>query len=125
MDYLFTLPKAVIPYYARDMIIYLVSDAAYLVLPEARNHGAMLYKSPTSSPPSKPNGHVHLMVKTIHDVPASASEAKIGGIFVGAHEAVPILNTLIELGHPQPASQAPLLKPTTSMPMIFSQHRFV
>jgi len=36
MDYLFTHPKAVIHFNASDMILSLVSDAAYLVLPDAR-----------------------------------------------------------------------------------------
>jgi len=53
--------------------------------------------------PSSPMG-VHVLVKTIHGVPASAPEAKTDGIFIGAQEAVPILDTLIELGHPQPPS---------------------
>jgi len=37
MDCLFTHPKAVIQYYASDMTLSLVSDVAYLVLPDARN----------------------------------------------------------------------------------------
>jgi len=36
MDYLYTHPKAIIHLTASDMILYLVLDAAYLVLPEAR-----------------------------------------------------------------------------------------
>jgi len=112
MDYLFTHPKAVIRYYASDMVLSLISDAAYLVLPGARSRCATLYtlsNAPTSKPPSiKPNGPVHVLVKTIRGVPASASEAETGGIFLGAQEAVPILNTLIELGHPQPPSGTPI-----------------
>jgi len=110
MDYLFTHPKAVIWYYASDMVLSLISDAAYLVLPDARSGCAMLYtlsNAPTSKPPSiKPNRPVHVLVKTIHGVPASASEAEMGGIFIGAQEAVPMLNTLIELGHAQPLLNA-------------------
>jgi len=57
-----------------------------------------------------PNHHptVHVLVKTIGGVSASASEAETGGIFIGAQEAVPILNTLIELGHPHPPSGTPI-----------------
>jgi len=32
----------------------------------------------------------------------------MGGIFIGAQEAAPLLNTLIELGHPQPPSSTPI-----------------
>jgi len=36
--------------------------------------------------------------------PSFASEAKTGGIFIGAQEAIPILNMFIKLVNPQPAS---------------------
>jgi len=42
MDSLFTHPKAVIQYHTSDMILYLISEAAYLVLPDSRIHFAML-----------------------------------------------------------------------------------
>jgi len=94
------------------MIISLISDAACLVLPDARSRCAMLYtlSNATNSKPSyiKPNGPVHVLVKTIHGVPTSTSEAEMGGIFIGAQKAVPILNTLIKLGHPQPPSGTPI-----------------
>ena len=108
MDYLFTHPKEFIQYYASDMILSLISNAVYLALPDARSCCATLYTlydAPTSKPPSiSPNGLVHVLGKTIHGVPASASEAEMGGILISAQEAVPILNTLFELGHPQPPS---------------------
>jgi len=124
IDYLFTHPKAVIRYYASDMVLSLISDAAYLVLPDARSRCATLYtlsNAPTSKPPSiNPNGPVHVLVKTIRGVPASASEAETGGIFISAQEVVPILNTFIELGHPQPPPpRAHLLKQTILLPMTF------
>ena len=87
MDYLFSHPKAVIWYYASDMILSLISDAACLVLPDSRSRCAMLYtlsNAPTSKPPFiKPNGPVQVLLKTIHGVPASASEADTVGIFIG------------------------------------------
>jgi len=83
------------------MVLYLISNAAYLVLPDARSHCATLYtlsNAPMSKPPSiKPNGPVHVLVKNIRGVPASASEAKTGGIFISAQEAVPIFKQTILL----------------------------
>ena len=35
---------------------------------------------------------------------SSAAEAELGALFLNAQEAVPIRNTLEELGHPQPAT---------------------
>jgi hypothetical protein len=43
LDYLYSHPDATIRYYASDMILYVVSDAAYLVLPKARSHCAGIY----------------------------------------------------------------------------------
>ena len=42
MDYLHTNPDAVI-YHASDIIIKIVSDAAFLVLPQARSQSAAIY----------------------------------------------------------------------------------
>jgi len=82
MDYLYTHPKAT---------LYTLTEIS------------------TSEPPTiKSNGPVHVQVKTIHGVPASASEADTAGIFLGAQEAVPMLNTLVELGHPQPSHGTPI-----------------
>jgi len=88
------------------MILSLVTDAAYLVLPDLRCYYATLYTlaNPTTSrqPCFKPKWPVQILVKTICDVPASASEAETGDIFIGLQEAVPAINTLIEIGRPQP-----------------------
>ena len=56
----------------------------------------------------KLNGPIHDLVKTIHGFPASASEAETVGIFIGAQESVPIINTLVVPGHPQPALDMPI-----------------
>jgi len=103
IDYSYTHPKAVMCFNSSGMILSLVLDAAYLVLPDARSRCATLYTLTdiaTSDPPTiKSIGHA--LVKTICGVPASVSEAETIGIFMGAQEAVPMLNTLVELGHPQ------------------------
>ena len=112
LDYLATYPNAIICYYASDMILYIVTDAAYLVLPNARSRCAGLYflsNLPTTNPPRpKPNGAIHVLCKTIRVVPASAAEAETGGLFLNGQEAVPIITALKELGHPQPTAGTPL-----------------
>jgi hypothetical protein len=64
----------------------------------------------TGDPPSpKPNGAAHVLCKTLKGVPASASEAEMGGLFLNAQEAgVPIITSLEEMGHKQPATGTPL-----------------
>jgi hypothetical protein len=112
MDYLATHPNATIRYYASDMVLYTVSDAAYLVLPNARSRcSGLFYLSniPTTNPPNpKPNGPVHVLCKTIRTVAASAAEAETGGLFLNGQEAVPIITALEEMGHKQPPTGTPL-----------------
>jgi len=49
-----------------------------------------------------------VLVKTNRGVPASTSESETAIIFLSAQGAVPILNTLVELGHPQPSRGTPI-----------------
>jgi hypothetical protein len=112
LDYLATHPNAVIRFYASDMILHVVSDAAYLVLPNARSRCAGLYylgnNSTTDPPTSAFNGPVHVLCKTIRGVPASAAEAETGALFLNGQEAIPIRTALAEMGHPQPSTGTPL-----------------
>jgi hypothetical protein len=114
LDYLATHPDATIRYNASDMILSVCSDAAYLVLPNARSRAAGLFfladrQGATNTPPApKPNGPVHVLCKTLRTVAASASEAETGALFLNAQEAVPMITALQEMGHPQPPTGTPL-----------------
>ena len=112
LDYLSTHPEATIRFYASDMILHVIADAAYLVLPNARSRCAGLYflsdVSTTTPPNPRLNGAVHVLCKTIRGVPSSAAEAETGGLFINAQEAVPIKIALEEMGHPQPTTGTPL-----------------
>jgi hypothetical protein len=114
LDYLSTHPDATIRYHASDIVLAVCSDAAYLVLPNARSRAAGYFfltnlPSATNSPPSpKLNGDVHVLCKTIGTVAASVSEAETGSLFLDAQEAVPMHTALAEMGHPQPSSGTPL-----------------
>jgi hypothetical protein len=112
LDYLATYPNAVIRYYASDMILCIVADAAYLVLPNSRCRSAGLYflsNILTTNPPKpKTNGSVHVLCKTIRGIPASAAEAETGCLFLNGQEAIPIITALEEMGHNQPPIGTPL-----------------
>jgi hypothetical protein len=127
LNYLTTYPNATIRYYASDMILHIVADAAYLVLPKARSRCAGLYylsNMPTTDPPqAKPNGPVHVLCKTIRGVPASAAEAETGGLFLNGQEAIPLCTALEEMGHNQPIPLVPRLKQTIPRHMTFSRHK--
>jgi hypothetical protein len=128
LDYLATHPNAIIRYYASDMILCMVADAAYLVLPDARSRCAGLYfltDYPTTDPPKpKMNGAVHVLCKTLRGVPASAAKAETGGLFLNGQEAVPIITALEEMGPTCSLPKAHHLRPTTPLPMIFSKPRY-
>jgi hypothetical protein len=112
MDYLATHPDAVIRFYASGMCLCIVSDAAYLVFPDARSRCAGLFflsNHSTATPPqTATNGAFHALCKTIRGVPASAADAKTIGLFVNAQEAIPMITALEEMGHKQPLTGTPL-----------------
>ncbi len=88
LDYLATHPDATIRYYASDMILAICSDAAYLVLPNARSRAAghfFLTDLPgaASNPPQpKPNGPIHVLCKTLRGVKSSSAEAETASHFL-------------------------------------------
>ena len=87
------------------MILYIESDAAYLVLPQARSRVDRIFclsSATTGRPPL--NYTIQVICKTLQNVVSSASEAETGGIFIGGQQAVPIITALSELNHRQPAS---------------------
>jgi hypothetical protein len=103
---------SVIRYHASGMVLYIHSDASFLSESRARSRAAGHYflskkpldptQPPTNIPPL--NGPIHTLCKIIDVVVGSASEAEIGAGYLNGQEAVPIINTLTELGHNQPAT---------------------
>lgn len=110
LDYAATYPNAVIRYHASDMILHVDTDAAYLVLPKARSRIAGHYFLSNHPPPipvmpkPRPNGPIHTECQTLKTVVSSAAEAECGGLYLNAQTAIPIRDTLIAIGHPQPAT---------------------
>ena len=65
LDYLHTYPNAKIRFYRSDMILYVDSDAVYLVAEKAKSHIAGYYycsnKTPPNTKPNPPlNGPIHI-----------------------------------------------------------------
>jgi hypothetical protein len=108
LDYAATYPTAIIRYHASDMALHIDSDAAYLVLPNARSRYAGHYFLSDYPPPlpakptPKPNGSILTICKTIRGVMASAAETETGGVYGNAQEAIACRISLCALGHPQP-----------------------
>ena len=110
MDYLHTHPDAVIRLHASNMILYIESDAAYLVLPQARSCVARIfYLSNATAGRPLLNGAIQVICRTLQNVVSSVAEGKIGDIFIGGQKPVPIITSLSKLNHPQPASRTRIL----------------
>jgi hypothetical protein len=110
LDYAVTYPLAIIRYHASNMALHVGSNAAYLVLPNAHSRYAGHYILSDTPPPSpvmptpKPNGPILTICKTIWGVMTSAAEAKTGGVYGIAQEAIACCILLRALGHPQAAT---------------------
>jgi hypothetical protein len=102
LDYAATYPNAKIRYHASDMQLQVDSDAAYLVLPQAKSrYAGYFYLGSKHSTQGKLNGSILVPCKSIRSVVASAAEAETGGLFYNDQEAVIIKQSLEALDHPQ------------------------
>ena len=104
LDYVATHPNAVIWYHKSDMILHVDSDAAYLVLPQARSHLAghyFLSTNPGLTRTVPPNGPILTECCTIKNVVASSAEAETSALFLNSQAALPIRYLLKHIGHPQ------------------------
>jgi hypothetical protein len=110
LNYAATHSDAVIRYTSSDMILKLHSDASYLSEPEARSRaGGFHYLGNNQpiiagAPPEPLNGAILVVSNIMKVVVASAAEAELGALFFNGQEATTLRTTLLELGHPQPAT---------------------
>ena len=105
MDYLHTYPNTYIRFYAREMILHVDSDAAYLVATKARRRIAgyfHLSDHPNITKYPKLNGAKLVECKTPRHMVYSSSESKVSGIYHNSGIAIPIRQTIQDLNHPQP-----------------------
>ena len=107
LDYIATYPNATIHFTKSNMILYVDSNAAYLVLPNARSrYAGHFYLNNTPQNPTCPrpprNCPIHTECKAIRSVVASAAEAETTGVFGNSEIAIPIRRALEALDHPQP-----------------------
>ena len=106
MDYLATCPNTKLRYYAGDMKFQVESDAAYLVLPNAKSRVAghfylLAFHNPNKAYPQTYNAPIHTECYTLKNVVLSAAEAECGGIFHNCIVTIRICNALEGMGHPQ------------------------
>ena len=95
LNYCASNPEAEKLYKASDMILFIDSDAAYLVAPEARSRaGGFFYLGNKNG--NMINGSILILATVIKQVMASAAEAEIAGLFLNVRLAIPIQTALIE-----------------------------
>ena len=86
------------------MILTAHSDAAYLNASKACSRaGAHIMLSEDNPIPSY-NGPILTLAQIIKFVASSAAEAELAGLYICAKEMVPLHNSLVEMGWPQPKS---------------------
>ena len=86
------------------MILHIDSNAAYLFESGARSRaGRFFYLGNKNG--KLINGFILILAKVIKFVMSSAAEAEIAALFMNAKLAVPLQQTLIEMGHLQPATK--------------------
>jgi hypothetical protein len=106
-------PSVSIKYFASDMCLYWISDAAYL---SERRSGSRFggigycgdkpppHLKPGDGPPSFVNGVLHAVSVRSDVQVASAGEAEFGALFTNGKQAVEIRHILAALGYPQGAT---------------------
>ena len=126
LDYCATNPEATVLYQASDMILQNHSDAAYLVVTEARSRAGeyTLFRNKDEKPKIN-NGPISIIAKVIKHVMASADEAEIATVFMNARDQLPLRTTCAEIGYPQPATPMRMDNNTASgiINGIFKQDR--
>ena len=88
------------------MHLWIHTDSSYLNEPKARSRYFHLSNKPRlpikpADPPPPLNAPILVNSKVIPNVMSSAQEAETGMGFLNARDAVPIRQTLQEMGHPQ------------------------
>jgi len=104
LDYAATNPNAVLTYRRSNMNLAIHSDASYLSEREARSRaGGNHFLSENIEDPQL-NGSVLNISQIIKSVMSSSAEAETGALYLNATTAIPMRQTLEEMGHPQARS---------------------
>ena len=104
LDYVATYPSDGTTYRASHMILAAHSDASFLNESKSRSRaGAHIFLT-EDEPIPRFNGAILTIAQIIKFVMASAAEAELAALFITAREMVPLRQTLIEMGWPQPKS---------------------
>ena len=95
-----TCPNGKLRFHASDMVLHVDSEAAYLVLPNAKSRIAGFFHL-VDATPTFINAPILITCKTLKNVVSSAAEAETGGLFINGQETINIRRILQAINHPQ------------------------
>ena len=104
LDYVATYPNGGILFRASGMVFAGHSDAAHLNVSKALSRAGAHIMISEDTPVPTSNGPVLTVAQIIKFFMSSAAKSKIAGLFICSKAMVPIRNTLIKMGWPQPKS---------------------
>ena len=84
MDYAANYLNVFVRFHASDMILYIDTDAAYLVLPKARSRLAGYFYISNTTKSNTLNGVILIECKTINHVVSSTAEVETSATFHNA-----------------------------------------
>ena len=102
--YCATNPNLIIRFTRSEIIIRIHSDTSYLSITKAwsRATGFFYVSDDSETPPL--NGTIYVVCTILKNDMAFAAKLETGVVFVNCNENIVIRQTLIEMGHPQPAT---------------------
>ena len=104
LEYVATYPDDVILFRKSDMILAAHVDAVFINKSKARSRSVAHIFLSENEPKLIFNGSVLTIAQIIKSVMASAAEAEMAALYITAKNMIPLRNTLIEMGWPQPKS---------------------
>jgi hypothetical protein len=102
LNYLATCPDKGTTYHASDMILCAHANAGFHNESKGRSQASTHIFISKNNPFPKHNGLVLLISQIMKFVMSSAAKAKLGALYTTAKEMVPLHQTLIKMGWPQP-----------------------
>ena len=109
LGYAAKYPNNILEFKRSDMILKAYSDGSYQSLPDSRSMAGGFFFCGNNNNHTFVNGPVDAMSAVIRSVLSSAGDCEYASLFLTATRSIPHIQTLIALGHPQPAAGTPIL----------------
>ena len=95
------------------MILRVYSDGSYQSLPDSRSMAGAFFFCGNKDDTDFVNGPIDAMSTVIKFILSSTGECEFASLFLAGTRALPHIQTLVNLGHPQPLTGTPILVDNT------------